>query len=152
MDFTQRPPRSPFDELEGFPWLPRLLDKARATVAGTLGDYYAFPTPGDRRFLWYFGIRAQEIERMVRQGAEDAAIAAYVKRTTRRSPAALEAFRRDMYRPTRHPILGLLFAMLVRRVKARILAERPDADVRAVDTLAKALAFEEGHPVPEGRP
>jgi hypothetical protein len=28
--------------LDGYPWLPRMIDKARA---GTLGDYYRYPCP-----------------------------------------------------------------------------------------------------------
>ena len=33
-DLTQRPPRSPRVRLGGYTILPRLLDKARATIAG----------------------------------------------------------------------------------------------------------------------
>lgn len=152
MDFNRTPPRSPFDELEGFPWLPRLIDKARATAAGTRGDYYAFPTPGDRRFLWYFGLSAKEIMRQVQQGANDQEIAAYAKATCKRSPAEIAAYRREMYHPTDHPVMALLFRVLIRKVNKRILAERPDADVSRLDTLAKALACEEGHPIPTTGP
>ena len=33
-DFRTQEPRSPSAELEGYPWLPRMLDKARATRRG----------------------------------------------------------------------------------------------------------------------
>lgn len=148
MDFTKAPPRSPFDELEGFPWLPRLLDKARATAAGTHGDYYPFPTPGDRRFLWYFGISAKVLMRMVRAGATDQQIGAYVKATCKRSAAEVEAYKREMYAPSERFFFALLNRLLVKKVVKRILAERPGADVSALDTMPKGLAFEEGHPVP----
>jgi len=38
-DLTQSPPRSPRVRLGGFAHLPRLIDKARATLAGTNGEY-----------------------------------------------------------------------------------------------------------------
>ena len=37
-DLTQRPPRSPRVRLGGYVLLPRLLDKGRAALAGTLGE------------------------------------------------------------------------------------------------------------------
>jgi hypothetical protein len=38
----EEPP--PMDaKLAGYPWLPRIIDKARASHAGTLGTYYATP-------------------------------------------------------------------------------------------------------------
>lgn len=68
-DLTKQVPRSPFDELEGFAWLPRMIDKARATFAGTNGDYTPFPCPGDKQFLRYFGIDAGELGRLIVPGA-----------------------------------------------------------------------------------
>ena len=41
-DLAQRPPRSSRVHLGGFTILPRALDKARATLAGTNGDYLSF--------------------------------------------------------------------------------------------------------------
>ena len=38
-NLTQRPPRSPRVRLGGYTILPRLLDKARAVIAGTAGEY-----------------------------------------------------------------------------------------------------------------
>ena len=37
LNLTQRPPRSPRVRLGGYTILPRILDKARASLAGTLG-------------------------------------------------------------------------------------------------------------------
>lgn len=39
MDLTQDVPRSPYAMLGGMVFLPRAIDKARADVAGTLGEY-----------------------------------------------------------------------------------------------------------------
>jgi hypothetical protein len=45
-------------KLAGYPWLPRMIDKARASQAGTLGTYYRYPCPIDRAFLDLLGIDA----------------------------------------------------------------------------------------------
>ena len=39
-DLTKRPPRSPRVRLGGLVILPRMLDKGRAAIAGTIGDYH----------------------------------------------------------------------------------------------------------------
>lgn len=39
------------DTLGGYPWLPRMIDKARASHAGMLGEYYRFPCPIDQQCL-----------------------------------------------------------------------------------------------------
>ena len=49
-DLTQRPPRSPRTRLGGFAILPRMLDKGRAIIAGTNGEY-KYACPLDQRFL-----------------------------------------------------------------------------------------------------
>ena len=43
------------ETLAGYAWLPRLIDKARAADAGTLGDL-VHPCPVDRRCLGLLGI------------------------------------------------------------------------------------------------
>ncbi len=39
MDLTKEVPRSPYAKLGGLNFLPRAIDKARADIAGTLGQY-----------------------------------------------------------------------------------------------------------------
>ena len=41
MDLTCDVPRSPYDKLGGIVFLPRSIDKGRADLAGTLGEYVA---------------------------------------------------------------------------------------------------------------
>ena len=48
-DLTKRPPRSARVRLGGYVILPRCLDKLRATLAGTVGEYH-YACPLDRRF------------------------------------------------------------------------------------------------------
>ena len=47
-NLTQHPPRSPRVRLGGYTILPRLLDKARAVIAGTAGEYRTHQRGGFR--------------------------------------------------------------------------------------------------------
>lgn len=147
LDLSKQVPRSPFEELDGFPWLPRMIDKARAYFAGTHGDYSPYPCPGDRIFLKFFGLDAKALGDLIQSGASDEAIAAYAKRETKRSPADFEAFRQSQRRPPNNPLLRFAFKMFIRRGLKRLGSKRP-ADPTKIDTIAKLLALEEGHPVP----
>ena len=59
-DLTRRPPRSPRSRLGGYTLLPRMLDKGRATLAGTNGEYH-FNCPLDQRFLGFAGIDPKKL-------------------------------------------------------------------------------------------
>jgi quercetin dioxygenase-like cupin family protein len=54
-NLTVEVPRGTRVELEGYAWLPRMLDKARATLAGTAGDYQ-FGCPIDHTCMARLGI------------------------------------------------------------------------------------------------
>lgn len=51
-------PRPMEATVDGYAWVPRMIDKARAARAGTLGDYYRYPCPIDRTCLDRLGIEA----------------------------------------------------------------------------------------------
>lgn len=148
LDLTRQVPRSPFERLEGFAWLPRLIDKARATYAGTNGDYSPYPCPGDRAFLRYFGIDALELGRLIQNDASDEDIAAYVQRTTRRTEVEKAAFYAGFFQPPRNPVMRFVFGLFIRRSLSRLRRLRPNAETSGIDTLQKLLAFEEGHALP----
>src|SRR5687768_4146707 len=59
-DLTQRPPRSPRSRLGGYALLPRMLDKGRATLNGTSGEYH-YNCPLDQRFVSFVGIDAKKL-------------------------------------------------------------------------------------------
>lgn len=72
-DLTAQPPRSPRVRLGGFVLLPRMLDKARALLAGKAGEYnYACPL--DQQFLQFAGVEAEALKREVAAGRSDSAI------------------------------------------------------------------------------
>ena len=60
MDLTRELPRSPTSKLCGLVWCARMVDKARARHAGTLGDFES-PCPMDQSFLSTLGVGYDEI-------------------------------------------------------------------------------------------
>lgn len=77
LDLTQRPPRSPRVRLGGYAMLPRILDKARATLSGKPGDY-KFGNPMDQHFFAFTGIAADALLEQIRTGAGDWGILLWV--------------------------------------------------------------------------
>ena len=70
-DLSQHPPRSPRTRLGGYVHLPRLLDKARAQLAGKMGDYN-WNCPLDQRFFAFAGVTADTLLAAVKAGKNDA--------------------------------------------------------------------------------
>lgn len=60
-DLTKFPPRSPRVRLGGYVILPRMLDKGRATLAGTHGEYH-YACPLDGRFLEFVGVDPEALK------------------------------------------------------------------------------------------
>ena len=77
-DLSQHPPRSARVRLGGFAQLPRLLDKARALAAGTIGPY-DYPAMMDSQFFDFTGIDADAILSRVKSGASDAEMLQWVR-------------------------------------------------------------------------
>mgnify|MGYP001356953375 FL=1 len=77
-------------------WLPRLLDKARAFQAGTLGTY-AYPSALDQSFMRRLGLTPSLVERQIRTGGSDEEIASAIRKHVNLSDdelgARCEAFR-----------------------------------------------------------
>lgn len=91
MDLTQGPPRSPRDELGGITFLPRTIDKMRANLAGTLGEYKAKVGYSERLFA-FLDVTADEFEAVVAANADDAGVLAALMERAPRSAAEIEAF------------------------------------------------------------
>ncbi len=70
MNLTQRPPRSSRILLGGYALLPRLLDKCRAALAGTSGEYH-YNCPLDQHFFNFAGIDAEALKAEVAKGLGD---------------------------------------------------------------------------------
>lgn len=148
LDLATDVPRSPFAEIDGYAWLPRMIDKARATFAGTVGDYTPYPCPLDRVFLRYFKLDADALGEVIRSGASEAAIAEWVTAHSPRDEAAKAAFARGQSEPERTLIMRLAI-MVYRRKRRALLAERfPNRRLSEIHSFARMLALDEGHPVP----
>jgi hypothetical protein len=90
-DLTQHPPRSPRVQLGGFVHLPRLLDKARATISGKNGEY-KYNCPLDQNFFKFTGIDADAFLAEVRKGGSDTQVLAWVRERSARFPSDIAAW------------------------------------------------------------
>jgi hypothetical protein len=78
LDLTRTFPRSPKQKLAGFAIGYRTLDKCRAVIAGTAGEYH-FNCPLDQMFLGFAGLDADAFKDFVATGATDEQVADWVK-------------------------------------------------------------------------
>ena len=77
-DLRSEEPRSPDEELGGFPLAARCLDKCRASLVGWQGDF-TYGCPMDQQFLTESGIKAAEFKAFVATGATDAEVARWIE-------------------------------------------------------------------------
>ncbi len=68
-DLTRDVPRSPRETLGGYVVLARMLDKCRAVVNGSNGEYH-YNCALDQLFLQFTGIDPDAFQTMVATGAE----------------------------------------------------------------------------------
>jgi hypothetical protein len=90
MNLEVRPPRRWSEKVNGICWLPRLIDKARAYEAGTLGAYFFGQSPVDANLLKAGGFRYDDVLESIRGRTSDAEVLAELER---RSPGATERMR-----------------------------------------------------------
>ena len=72
-DLTREPPRSPRVRIRDYVILARAIDKCRAELACTAGDYH-YDCPLDRLLFLFKGIASEDLRRAVAQGESDDAI------------------------------------------------------------------------------
>lgn len=128
-DLSQHPPRRWNVQIDGICWLPRLIDKARAYDAGTLGHYFFGHSPVDGSLLGVAGLKYRDILEATRIAPDDAGVLAELER---RAPGASERMRAWTARPT--PVNAFVFQLV-------------DADegysAGPMATLARALPLDE---------
>jgi hypothetical protein len=71
-------PRRGRDALDGYLWLARVFDKARAAAAGTIFDYI-YPCPMDRAVFDRWGITARMFDAALDTCQTDEEILAWIK-------------------------------------------------------------------------
>ncbi|MBA3831549.1 MAG: DUF5069 domain-containing protein [Chthoniobacterales bacterium] len=90
-DLTQRPPRSARCRLGGYVLLPRMLDKGRAAIAGTNGEYN-YNCPLDQHLVNFLGLDAEALRAELATGKGDGEILEWLntKAQHRRTPWEIE--------------------------------------------------------------
>ncbi|MDQ6860786.1 MAG: DUF5069 domain-containing protein [Verrucomicrobiota bacterium] len=90
-NLTQRPPRSPRVRLGGYVMLARIVDKGRADIAGTAGEY-KYNNPMDHHFFRFTGLTADALREQLATGAGDGEIIKWVEQNApiKRAPWEIE--------------------------------------------------------------
>ena len=103
MDLRRGFPRSMRVRLEGYVHLARMIDKCRAVLAGTKGEYI-YPCPMDDRLMEFAGITAEQFTTVVKSNQTDDGVAQWFRHTAKpRNQAELDEWNRMMLNrgPTR---------------------------------------------------
>ena len=82
LDLSKDFPRSPRSTLAGYVIAGRTLDKCRAAIAGTLGEYH-FDCPLDNVFFDFIGISAYDFKTFVATGATDEDVAIWIQQNSK---------------------------------------------------------------------
>jgi hypothetical protein len=129
LDLTKRAPRSPKEQLAGVMFLPRTIDKIRASLpGGNLGRYHV--PGGSSRMMDVLGITPEQLTDAVKNAQNEDDVVAWV--TANANFAGVEAFN------TR--LLGLRLADLDEETQARWLAEQPSLKAEEIGLIHEALA------------
>jgi Domain of unknown function (DUF5069) len=84
-DLAKDFPRSPRETLAGYVIAARTLDKCRAALAGTPGEYH-FDCPLDNFFFSFTEISEDEFKNCVASGASDEEVAKWIEHKAKQRP------------------------------------------------------------------
>ena len=133
INLTQRPPRSPRVRLGGYTILPRVIDKARATLAGIHGDY-KFNNPLDNVLFAFAGVTSDAFLAQVKTGAGDFAMLQWINAQSKKAPHEIAAWSAwtetfvDHDVETREWLAGRVKALDVRRADIGAVFDYLDLD------------------------
>jgi hypothetical protein len=145
-DLSKEPPRSPRVRMGGYSILVRMIDKGRAVLNGTVGEY-EYNCGLDQMLFSFKGLDHEEVKRFLASGASDEEVLDWVNsHGTSKTSAEIEEFSNsfEKFRPYDDPDLRELFrktyASLGLDPKTSTVADYLDADDRVSfrDTPAKA--------------
>ena len=77
-NLTQRPPRSPRVRLGGYVVLARILDKGRAEIAGTAGEF-KYNNPADYHWFRFTGITPEALKEELATSKGDGEMLAWIE-------------------------------------------------------------------------
>ncbi len=69
-NLTKEPPRSPRTRLSNYALMARMIDKGRATIDGTVGEYH-YACPLDQMLFEFKGVQSDEVKELLASGASD---------------------------------------------------------------------------------
>lgn len=96
MDLRTNFPRSMKFRLAGYAHLARMIDKCRAVLAGTEGEYI-YPCPMDERLMEFAGITSEQFTASVKANATDEGVVKWLKQTAQpHQPAELEEWNQQL--------------------------------------------------------
>lgn len=101
-NLTQRPPRSSRVRLGGYVTLARVLDKGRAEIAGTAGEY-KYNNPIDRHWFHFTGITPEDLKAQLGTGKGDGDILAWIEQTAPNKRTPWEIQQWSAYQNERGP-------------------------------------------------
>lgn len=83
-------------KLAGYVHVARMIDKCRAVLAGTEGEYI-YPCPMDERLMEFAGITAEQFTAAVKANPTDEGMATWFRQTAKpRQPAELEEWNQKL--------------------------------------------------------
>lgn len=89
IDLTKRAPRSPRVRIGGFVILARMLDKGRAVLENTNGEY-KYACPLDQHFLTFVDIDPAKVLDQLKAGKGDGEVLDYILANCKRKPLPQE--------------------------------------------------------------
>ncbi len=75
-NLTKEAPRSPRNRLGGYALLARAVDKGRADIAGTVGEYH-YACPLDQMLFEFKGVKDADVKKLLASGATDEQVVAW---------------------------------------------------------------------------
>ena len=96
MDLRKDFPRSMRFKLAGYAHLARMIDKCRAVLAGTVGEYI-YPCPMDERLMEFAGITSEQFTAAVKVNSTDEGVVKWLEQTGKpHEPGEVEAWNRQL--------------------------------------------------------
>lgn len=91
-DLTKQAPASPRTRIGGYAILARTIDKGRAVIAGTVGEYN-FDCPLDKDLFSFKGITGADLKKQLENGASNEEVATWLNQNgTPKTPEEISAW------------------------------------------------------------
>jgi hypothetical protein len=95
-NLTKQAPRSPRERIAGFAVASRAIDKCRASLDGTLGDYH-YDCPLDNLLFTFKGITGDQFKTAVQAAKNDEEVGVWLLANgTMKTPAQIKAWSEEM--------------------------------------------------------